>query len=220
MINIVRNNNQTLKIQSIHDSSFLKYGRVLDKELFEDAFNYLKTVDIPKEGNRYLAHDDEFFQTIKNPFSYNELFGYVSLEYGHVSGQNQHLDSLEYHKSSEINICITPLVLFLGHKSDIENNMYDSSKCEVFYVPENTVIELDPLVLHFSPCKVLESGFICGVVLPKGTNEEIVLERNNPSKDPLLFKKNKWLITHVENTNRIKQGAFPGLCGINYKINL
>ena len=37
--------------------------------------------------------------------------------------------------------------------------------------------------------------------------------------DKRITAKNKWLLAHVENEAKIKQGAVPGITGINYKIN-
>ena len=49
---------------------------------------------------------------------------------------------------------------------------------------------------------------------PKPTNALL----DAPSKDELLFKKNKWLLCHEKNDNLIKIGVFPGIYGENYKI--
>ncbi len=117
--------------------------------------------------------------------------------------------------SSEINIAVTPLVLILGHIWDIENGKTDSSKFKAFYLPAGTVAEVYSTTLHFCPCEVEKGGFGCVVGLPLGTNTP--LETEGP--DPLLFRKNKWLIAHNDNKALISRGVFSGISGENFKIN-
>jgi len=219
MISKLNEENIDLQIKSITDKSFEKYGKILNTNLFMDAISFLNSLDVPTDGNKYIAHDEEFLNSLDNTKVYDDIFGYAKLQFGYVNGNNEYLNALEYHKSSEINIASTPFVLFLGDYKDIQNNEYHSSKLEAFYVPENTVIEMNPGVLHFSPCKVGDEGFKCGVILPYGTNQEFVTNSYElPKENQLLFKTNKWLMTHYENENLISKNAYPGLLGVNYKI--
>ena len=66
--------------------------------------------------------------------------------------------------------------------------------------------------LHFTPCEVREEGFGCVVALPAGTNTPL----NEKADDPLLFRKNKWLICHEENKKSMANGVVPGITGCNY----
>lgn len=219
MISILNKKNSDFEIKNISESNFEKYGKILDSKLFIESIQYLKTLNVPEFGNKYIAHDKEFLGNLSNTKMYDDIFGYSQLQFGYVNGNNEYLNALEYHKSSEINVAATDFVLFIGDYKDIQNNQYDSSKLEVFYVPENTVIEMNPGVLHFSPCKVTDKGFKCGVILPYGTNQEFVSSKYDlPSENHLLFKTNKWLLAHFENENLIAKNAYPGLLGVNYKI--
>lgn len=76
------------------------------------------------------------------------------------------------------------------------------------------MVEIFATSLHFCPCEVDKNGFGCVVALPKGTN--IPLEEK--AENPLLFRKNKWLIAHEENEGLIGRGAVPGITGPNYEI--
>lgn len=220
MISILNNMNSELHIRNVTDERFKKYGRILDSKLFEDAFLYLNDLSIPITGNEYIAHDQHFQDSLVSTAVYDDVFGYVDLQFGYVNGKNEYLNALEYHKSSEINICATPLVLFLGVVHDITKEGYDSKNLEVFYIPKGTVIELHPGVLHFSPCRVNDEGFRCGVILPMGTNQDFVKSTYRIfQENELLFKNNKWLIAHFENETLLAKGAYPGLHGKNYKIN-
>ncbi|MBQ1263664.1 MAG: DUF4867 family protein, partial [Oscillospiraceae bacterium] len=69
--------------------------------------------------------------------------------------------------------------------------------------------------LHFCPCEVNENGFGCVVALSKGTNTDLEI---TPS-DKKLFRKNKWIIAHEENTALINRGVVAGISGKNYKIS-
>jgi len=219
MIDILNKKNPNINIQKYTSKAFRKYCKVLSSDLFDEAFVYLNTLDIPEEGNRYVAHDELFESSLCDVSPYNDVYGNMPIQFGYVNGQNLHLNALEYHKSSEINIAVSPMILFLGHSNDIHDNTIDSGVLEAFFIPKNTVFEIKPGVLHFSPCKVEEKGFRCGVILPKHTNVEFINAKNKGSlEDKLLFKTNKWLLSHADNKTLIDKGAYPGITGLNYKI--
>jgi len=212
--------NKQLNIVSVYDETFLQYGSLLSSSLFLDAFDYLeKHTSVPTTGNNYIAHDKAFYNSVSSIKPYQEIFGNIDLEFGYVNGMNSHLNALEYHKTPEINICVSPLVLLLGKRKDFIKGYFDVKKLKAFYIPEKTVIQINPYTFHFSPCKVKNAGFRCGVILPYGTNME--LETKEPEKefeDRLLFKCNKWLIAHPDNHKLIKQGAYCGIIGENIEI--
>jgi hypothetical protein len=116
-------------------------------------------------------------------------------------------------------VCVTPLVLLLAHIDDIENSAIHSSKVSAFYIPKNTAIEVYSTTLHFSPCKVVESGFKCVVILPYGTNMEFIQAKGKHGKfSEFLFKTNKWLLNHPENTRMVELNATNGILGENIEI--
>jgi len=215
----IRQLNPNITIHHVNDLAFTKYGRVLDKKSFLDYFHYLdQKTFVPAIKNTYIAHDEDLKNNI-NTTVFNRIYPNQSLQYGYVNGQNTQLNALEYHKSNEVNLMLTPLVLFLGLVTDIEHNAYHVHKLEAFFIPEYTVIEILNTTLHFSPCKVDDSGFKCGVVLPYGTNMEFVKILNKKSdEDHLMFKTNKWLLAHPENTSIIELGAHVGIIGPNLEI--
>lgn len=102
----------------------------------------------------------------------------------------------------------------LGHRWEIKNQHIDASKFRAFYVPKGATVEVYATTLHFCPCQVSDQGFRCVVALPENTN--VALETKQ--KDQRLTAKNKWLLAHVENEGKIKQGALPGITGKNYEI--
>ncbi|MCF7924967.1 MAG: DUF4867 family protein [Candidatus Izimaplasma sp.] len=221
MLEKLREKNKPLSVYDINNDRFKKFGRVLHQNHFIEAINYLKEhTTIPPNGNQYIAHDETFEKTLSTTTPYLDVFGHVKLQYGYVNGHNQKLNALEYHKSSEINIAESSFVLLLGSSDDIRDNTFDTKQITAFYVPQGTVIEIYPRTLHFSPCKVMDSGFKCGVILSYSTNMSFVhssaLEQN---EDRLLFKTNKWLLCHQEHQKFVDLGAHIGILGTNYKIN-
>ena len=125
------------------------------------------------------------------------------------------LNAVEYHRTSEINIAVTDLILLLGLEQDIEDDYsYDTSNIEAIFVPAGTAIEVYGTTLHYAPCNANEGGFRCVVILPKDTNTELEATIEKQGEDALLFAKNKWLIGHPE-TDLGAQGAFIGLKGKN-----
>lgn len=119
------------------------------------------------------------------------------------------MNALEWHNSSELNIAVTPLVLLLGRRQDIREGRYDIQRVEGFLVEKGQAVEVYATTLHFTPCQISAGGFGCIVGLPLGTN--LPLERK--ARDPLLFRKNKWLLAREENAAMLRNGARPGLYG-------
>lgn len=219
MLQKLNEKNHGFSIKHVSSESFSQYGKVLDSSLFREAFSYLDQTEIPNIGNYYIAHDQQFADFVNDKSVYADLFGYMPIQFGYVNGNNSFLNALEFHKSSEINLIHTPLVLLLGKVNDIHNNEYDSGLLEAFYIPSDTVIEIYSSTLHFSPCKVNDSGFKCGVILPYGTNMDFVKASHfHSNEDYLLFKTNKWLLAHHENDTLIQKGAYKGIKGINYQV--
>ena len=124
---------------------------------------------------------------------------------------------MEYHRSSEINIAATDLILLLGHQGDIEDDFtYDASRIEAFLLPKGTAVELYATTLHYAPCNANEGGFRAVVVLPKGTNYPLSDTNRTEGEDALLAATNKWLIGHAEGG--LPEGSFIGLKGENITV--
>lgn len=220
MIPTLTQRNPEITIRSVFDPAFLRYGVVMNPIPYETYFEYLeKHTVIPVTKNQYTAHDKELEAFLGNAISLLKLPLNQTYQYGYVNGHNTKLNALEYHKSSEINVVLTPLVLFLGHTSNIRQNTFHTTDLDVFFIPAKTVIEIFDTTLHFSPCKVEESGFKCGVILPYGTNMQFeTIENKQTEEDYRYFKTNKWLLTHPENTPLVDLGAHIGIIGPNLEI--
>lgn len=207
--------NPSLPLFSVDSPEFAEYGRVLSGF---DATAFVKAAEaipMPEAGSAYQASVKEFEALPAAREICDGCFGTLDTQIGYCYGHSNYLNALEWHYSSEVNIAVTPLVLMLAKRSDIKNGRIDSSCVKVFFVPAGTVIEVFATTLHFCPCEVSKGGFGCVVALPSGTNTPLDI----PVKDPLLFRKNKWIFAHEGNTALLQRGVIAGVYGENYKIN-
>ena len=145
-------------------------------------------------------------------------YGEMPVQIGYCNGKNKLLNALEYHRSSEIDVAVSDLVLMLGKRADItEDFQYDSANVEAFLVPAGTAVEVFADTLHYAPCNTEESGFRMVVILPKGTNLDLMKKHENATdEEKLLFGTNKWVIAHPDAKI---EGAFNGIIGENLKLD-
>ena len=212
MINKLKELNPDIEFYSVSDSEFRTYGKILGLDT-EEIVKAAEKFEMP-EAVIYMPSTQEFEELEIAKTIKEEIFGTLPTETGYCYGHSRMLNATEWHTSSEINIAATDLVLILGHLWDIENNKIDSSHFKAFYVPKGTAIEVYATTLHYCPCQVSDAGFRCVVSLPKDTNTALETEL----LDKRITAKNKWLIAHVDNEAKIKQGAVAGITGTNYEI--
>lgn len=205
-----------MKIKKVTDPEFSRYGRVIDGYDFSKLIKAMEHTPLP-EDVIYEPSIEELEATNVAIDLKMRVYGELPIQIGYCNGHNSKLNALEYHRSSEVNVAVTDIILLLGAEQDIEPDFtYDTSKVEAFLVPAGTAIEVYATTLHYAPCHVNESGFQCVVVLPKGTNTELTFETASEGEDKLLTAKNKWLIGHEEAAI---EGAFNGLKGANVGID-
>ena len=213
MLERLRRLNPDIKLYSIKDEEFKKYGNVLDIDT-EEIVEACGRLTPPESGCEYMASVESLEGLNSSPKLRFLEFGGCPAQIGITHGHNTLLNGLEYHKSSEVNIAATPLVLILGLQYEMDGYEYNSSKVKAFYLEKGDAVEVFATSLHFCPCQVDDKGFSCVVVLPTGTNTLL----DAPTDDKLLFKKNKWIICHDKNQSLIDRGVYPGIHGVNYEI--
>ncbi len=233
-IDSIRKANPGLAIRTLDDPAFAAYGRVLDLEGLPGLLELADRITgIEPDANRYVASLPEL-EAHPAALPLGILFGGSPIQVGYCNGPNSRLNGLEYHKSTEVDIAVTDLVLLLGKKRDIAPDLsYEARRVEAYYLPAGAAIELWPEVLHFSPCKVHPRGFKSIIVLPRGTNEALTQKELTAARDlgrgqggtgprdpeaRLLFMKNKWLIAHPERAILVERGAWPGIRGENIEV--
>jgi len=165
--------NPRLAIRDLADPNFGRFGRVLSEDFSGLAELADRITDIDPRANRYVASLADF----EAPPYVERLgvyFGLAEIQIGYCNGPNSRLNAVEWHKSAEIDIAVTDLVLLLGSRADIDEfGHIDSSLLECFFIPKGAAIELLPEVLHFSPCRAHPEGFKSVIVLPRGTNDAL-----------------------------------------------
>lgn len=214
MLENLKKLNPEIKLVEVNSPEFATFGRVIKNLDISEITKVAEKIENPESGSSYLPSVEEFEKLSIAKTIKNEFFGTMDSQLGYCWGHSNFLNATEWHKGSEINIAITPLVLILGHVWDIVDGKIDSSDFTAFYLPAGTVVEVYETTLHFCPCEVEQSGFGCVVGLPEGTNTNLETKVENK----MLFRKNKWLICHVDNKALIEKGVVAGITGTNYEI--
>lgn len=204
-----------MKIQKVTDPSFAPYGKVLEGYDFAPLLKAMAHTPLPMDGVVYEPSAEELEAVEAAEELKTRGFGGIPIQVGYCNGNNDQLNALEYHRSSEFDIAVDDLVLLVGKQQDIEKDFtYDTAKVEGFLLPGGMGVELYGTTLHYAPCSAGEDGFRCVIVLPKGTNTEFSLETRKTGEDRLLTARNKWLIACEEAGI---EGAF---CGLNRNIQV
>lgn len=204
-----------MKIYSVHDKEFAEYGKLLTGFDCAELIEAMGGTPAPDEVI-YVPSDEKLEQLPVFQALTESGFGGIPIQLGYCNGKNNALNALEYHRSSELNVACTDLILLLGREQDIEpDGRYDTAKVKAFLVPAGTAIEVYATSLHYAPCGVNGAKFRCVVVLPRGTNLDLEHKPSCEGEDKLLFARNKWLVAHPEAKI---EGAFNGMYGENLKV--
>lgn len=215
MIERLRRLNPDIPFHTVHDPEFKVFGSVIEGYDTREICEACEKIAMPAEGSSYVLSEPSLEALEISDRIKKELFGGLDAQIGLCWGYSSYLNALEFHKSSEINIAARHLVLLLALRSDMEGNELDVNKIRAFFVDRGEIIEVYGTSLHFCPCMTEDDGFYCVVGLHKGTNDVL----DAPAEDPLLFKKNKWLICCDTNDGLKARNVYPGIHGTNYKVN-
>lgn len=215
MLQILQEKNPSLPVFSVESKEFRVYGRALYGYDTAQIIAEAKKIAIPEGKALYKASIKEFESLSIAKDIRKDAFGNLPTQIGYCYGHNSHLDALEWHCCSELNIAVTPVVLLLATRFDLIDEKLDPSTIKAFYLPAGTVVEVYATTLHYCPCQVTDEGFGFVVALLKGTNEP----HKEPCDDKLLFCQNKWLLAHNDNAALLAEGAVAGVDGENFKLN-
>ena len=207
----LRKKNPRLPLIDVSSAEFSDYGRLLSLDCTE-ILAAAREIPMPKSGSVYLPGVEAFERLPVAKTVRDTVFGTLDTQLGYCYGFNDRLNATEWHASSEVNIAVTDLVLILGRRQEIDaRGMLHSARMKAFFLPAGSAVEIYATTLHFCPCQAQAGGFGCVVGLPKGTN----LPLDEKPDDPLLFRRNKWLLAHETNTDLIARGAVAGITGEN-----
>ncbi len=212
-----------MKILSVNDPAFRKYGRVITNVDLSGLVEALMATPLP-EGVAYEPSVAELEALPVMEELSKVSYGEMPIQIGYCNGHNSKLNALEYHRDSELNIAATDAVLLLGLLADVEEDFtYDTSKVEAFLLPAGTGVEVFATSMHYAPCALDGKGFRVAIVLPKGTNYPLkgehaeVVDGKAANEDALITAVNKWLIGHAEGG--LDEGCFLGLKGENLDVD-
>jgi hypothetical protein len=215
-LNQTRKINKHITIKGVTNKSFIKYGKIVTGYDFIDMIAYVeKKTPIPEEGNLYVASVDAMEGLNITKKLRDNFFGEIDIQVGYCNGVNSKLNYLEYHKSSELLLAVTDLIIFLGRVQDIKENQYEANKAEVFFIPEGVALEIYSTTLHSMPCKMENNGFRVITALPRGTNSTL---KEEDKEETLLHSKNKWIIVHAEACEYTNDERQVGIVGENVEV--
>lgn len=205
-----------MEILKLSRETFLPYGRILTEDWnVKEMISTMGKFSV-KEGVTYFPSILELEETKEGKENSEKFGGGLPIEIGYCIGFNNKLDAFEYHRSSEVNIAATDMIVILGLQKDIDEKYhYDTSKAVAFMIPQGSVVEFYATTLHYAPCSVNGNEFKAIVMLPKGTNEPVEIKQEKIGELKLITAKNKWLIAHAEAKI---PGAFVGLDGRNLSV--
>ena len=216
----LREKNPDLPLYSVHDREFRRYGAVFTFEGQAALTDALRATPIPESGNAYVASEPSLEAVRANGALSETCFEGKAVQVGYCNGRGFRLNAMEYHRCSEINLTTTGLVLLLATPDKLRDGVLDAKDVAGFYLPPETAVEIYPMVMHFAPCRIAESGFNCLVVLEKGTNAPLdKVDTTLPGEDKLLWMTNKWMTCHPDSP-QAEKGAYQGIRGENLALNI
>ena len=97
-----------MKILSVKDPAFRKYGRVITNVNFTELVEEMKKTPIP-EGVVYEPGINALEALPVKKELETVTYGEMPIQIGYCNGHNSKLNAVEYHRSSEINVRVVYL---------------------------------------------------------------------------------------------------------------
>ncbi len=120
-----------MKIHSVFDPEFARYGRVMSGYDLEPLLATLEAVSpMPETGTAYVAEQPELMALPVAKALSDRAFGGLPVELGWCNGRNTKLNCLEYHRSSELNLGTEDFILLLGRREDMTDGYLAADLCK------------------------------------------------------------------------------------------
>lgn len=209
-----------MKILSVFDAEFKKYGRVIEGYETDSLLKALENeTPLPSDSVDYTASCDVLEKLPIAAELARGAYGGMPVQLGYCNGYNTRLDCLEYHRDSEITVGSRDFIMLLAKREDCNSElMLDTSAVCAFLCPRGVLVELYATTLHYTPCCSKRNvGFKNLILLPKGTNDELQKPVRRDCEDECLWGKNKWLLAH-KDSKEAQSGAAVRLSGENIDI--
>lgn len=121
-----------MQIYEVTDPLFKEYGKIIDSVELTELLAEMKHTPVP-EDVVYVASEPKLEALAVMKELTDKTYGELPIQIGYCNGHNRKLNALEYHRSSEVDVAATELVLMLGKQQDItEEFTYDTSKVKAF----------------------------------------------------------------------------------------
>jgi len=211
-IDALRQKNPQLNILSLSDTP--EHTLFCKAEVDTKEFLTAAQSICPAEANAYIPRDELLSASPAALTVARRVFGELPMQAGWNYGGNTRMNGMEWHKTSEVIVACSDIVLLLGSRADITNDTFDSARAFGLYLQKGEAVELYPFTLHLAPLPVSGGRFIAAILLPEGTN----LPLSGGIKGTLRAI-NKWLLVHPENKNGIEHGGKIGILGVNITIS-
>jgi len=207
----LRRSNPRLTILSLGETP----EHALYRRVEADAAAFLTAAEAfsPGEANAYVPRDEAMSRSAAARDVSRRVFGELPVQAGWNHGGNTRMNGMEWHKSSEVIVACTDIVLLLGDHADIADEIYDSARAFGLYLQKGEAVELLPLTLHLAPLPVHGGRFVAAILLPEGTNLPLA-----GGVEGTLRAVNKWLLVHPDNARGIALGGKVGIRGENIAL--
>ena len=140
-----------MNMKNVNDQSFGKYGRVLTGYKMDELLKEMQNTPLPNDVVYVPSVPELEALDVKNAFQ-QRAFGGLPIQIGYCNGNNTKLNAVEYHRSSEINVAVTDMILLIGMQQDVTDDFtYDTANIEAFFVPAGTAVEMYATTLHYAP---------------------------------------------------------------------
>ena len=117
-----------MQIYEVTDPLFKEYGKIIDSVELTERLAEMKRTPVP-EDVVYVASEPKLEALAVMKELTDKTYGELPIQIGYCNGHNRKLNALEYHRSSEVDVAATELVLMLGKQQDItEEITYHTSK--------------------------------------------------------------------------------------------
>lgn len=210
-IDALQQKNPQLKILTLLDTP--EHALFCKAEVDAREFLSAAAAILPEETNAYIPRDEQLSASPAALSVARRVFGELKMQAGWNYGGNTRMNGMEWHKTPEVIVACTDVVLLLGSYADITNDTYDSSRAFGLYLQKGEAVELYPFTLHLAPLPVSGGRFIAVILLPDGTNLPL-----SGGIEGTLRAVNKWLLVHPDNKRGIELGGKIGILGENITI--
>ena len=141
-----------MKIESVFDSAFAPYGKVLPGYDTAELLAALEKYTPLPEATDYVPSQPELEALPIAAQLAANAYGGMPIQLGWCNGHNTRLNCLEYHRDSEINCGTEDFILLVAREDDIVGGVLDTDKVRAFRAPRGVMVEVYATTLHYAPC--------------------------------------------------------------------